>query len=181
MAESPVIETERLRIVPFSEEYLTPRYVSWLNDPEVMRYSRQRHCSHTLESCRQYWQSLVGTPSYFWGIVTRDPELEHIGNMTAYVDAVNSVADLAIMIGERAMWGRGYGTEAFAAGCDYLLREAGIRKVFAGTLSVNTAMLKVMRRVGMVEDGRRIRHFLFEGLEVDHICMALFQEDWEQR
>ena len=46
MAESTVIGTTRLQIIPFREEYLTERYVSWLNDPEVVRFSDQRHRQH---------------------------------------------------------------------------------------------------------------------------------------
>lgn len=176
MAQSSVIETQRLRIVPFSAEHLTPRYVSWLNDPEVVRYSDQRHRHHTLESCQAYWESFAGTPNYFWAIVARDTQLGHIGTMTAYVDSLHSVADMGIMIGARASWEQGYGSEAWMAVCNYLLHQAGIRKVTAGTLSVNIAMLGVMRRAGMVEDGRRIRHCLFEGREVDVVHAALFRE-----
>lgn len=178
MAQSPTIETERLRIVPFSEEHLTPCYVNWLNDPEVVRYSDQRYRKHTLESCREYWQSFTESPNYFWAIVARDAQLGYIGTMTAYVNTIHSVADVGILIGERTVWGRGYGLEAWTAACDYLLREAEIRKVTGGALSVNTAMLKIMRRVGMVEDGRRTRQCLFEGREVDIVHMALFREDW---
>lgn len=176
MAQSAVIETERLLIVPFSEEHLAPGYVSWLNDPEIVRYSDQRHRKHTRESCYEYWRSFSGTPNFFWALVARGVRLGHIGNMTAFVDLVHSVADVGILIGKRAVWGRGYGTEAWIAVCNYLLREAGMRKVTAGTLSVNTAMLKVMRRSGMVDDGRRVRQCLFEGREVDIIHAALFRE-----
>jgi ribosomal-protein-alanine N-acetyltransferase len=176
MAQSSVIETKRLLIVPFSEEHLTPRYVSWLNDPEVVRYSNQRYRTHTLQSCREYWESFEGTPNYFWAVVARDVQLGHIGNMTAYVNTIHSVADVGILIGEQAVWGRGYGSEAWIAVCDYLLHGLGIRKVTAGTLSIHTAMLAVMRRTGMVEDGRHTRQCLFEGREVDMVHAAFFRE-----
>ncbi len=179
MTRSAAIETRRLRIVPFSEEHLTLRYVSWLNDPEVVRYSDQRFRTHTLESCREYWQSFASTSHFFWAIVARDSQLGHIGNINAYVETPHKLADVGIMIGERSAWRGGYGSEAWMAVCDYLIYEAGIRKVSAGTLSVNKAMLGVMRRAGMIEDGRRIRQCLYEGHEVDVIHMALFRESPE--
>ena len=175
MAQSRIIETVHLEIVPFSETYLTQRYLSWLNDPEVVRYSEQRHRVHTLESCCEYMKSFVDTPNYFWALVTKNNELGHIGNMNAYVDLNNSVADLGILIGERKAWRKGYGSEAWIAVCRYLLQEANIRKVTAGTLSVNRAMLGVIRRAGMVEDGRRNRHCLFEGSEIDVIYAAVYR------
>lgn len=175
MAEAPIIETPRLRIVSFSEKYLTARYVGWLNDPSVVCHSEQRHRSHTLESCRQYWQSFTNTPHHFWAITARDPDMGHIGNMNAYIDKMNSVADVGILIGERAVWGKGYGLEAWVAVCDYLLRDVGMRKVTAGTIAANRGMLRIMEKAGMVPDGRRIRQCLVDGTEVDVIHTALFK------
>lgn len=167
--------------MPFTEKFLTSKYVNWLNDPEVVRYSRHRFQSHTIKSCEKYYQSYLETPNYLWAIVVRDSEHGHIGNMNAYVDVNNSVADIGILIGEKKVWGRGYGKEAWVAACDFLLRIEEFRKVTAGTLSVNTAMLKIMQYAGMVEDGRRIRHHTFEGQEVDLMNKALFREDWNSR
>ena len=177
MVEGKVIETQRLRIVPFSEAYLSSRYVNWLHDPEVVRYSEQRHKRHTLETCRQYWQSFNDSPHFFWAITAVDRESEHIGNINAYLDADNSTASVGIMIGERRVWGKGYGLEAWVAVCHYLMYDIGIRKITAGTLAVNKGMLRIMEKSGMVADGRWIRHCLVDGKEVDIIFAALFSHD----
>jgi ribosomal-protein-alanine N-acetyltransferase len=175
------LETPRLRVLPFGEEHLTERYVGWLNDPEVVRFSEQRHHVHTLESCRAYWRSFAGTPHHFWAVVARDPPLGHLGNLNAYVDDRNGVADVGILIGERAAWGRGFGLEAWTAVVDWLFAVRGVRKVTAGTVAPNRGMLRIMERAGMVEDGRRVRHLLVEGREVDVVHAALFREQWEAR
>jgi len=174
MAEPPLIETSRLLIVPFSEKYLTPRYVGWLNDPQVVRYSEQRHKKHTLELCRQYWQSFIDSPHFFWAITAIDSSVGHIGNINAHIDKMNSVADVGILIGERTAWRKGYGLEAWVAVCNYLLRDAGIRKVTSGTIAANKGMLRIMEKAGMVADGRRIRQYMVDGSEVDIIHTALF-------
>jgi [ribosomal protein S5]-alanine N-acetyltransferase len=181
MAESTIIETTRLRITPFSEKYLTPRYVDWLNDPAVVRRSEQRHRSHTLESCRKYWQSFTNTPHYFWAITAIDPNVGHIGNMNAYINATNSVADVGILIGERFVWGKGYGLEAWVAVCDYLLSDVGVRKVTAGTIAANKGMLRIMEKARMVADGRRIRQCVIDGCEEDIIHAALFRSELQKR
>ncbi len=178
MASSPVIFTPRLRLEPFSEKHLSERYVGWLNDPDGTKYSEQRHRRHTLESCRQYMKSFHDTPNYFWAIVAREPPLGHIGNLNAYVEPVHSVADVGILIGEATARGKGLATEAWVAACDYLLRQAGIRKVTAGTVAPNKPMLALMDRVGMCDDGRRVRQCLWNGQEVDMIHGALFRENW---
>lgn len=174
MAESPVIETLRLCVVPFSEQYLTPRYVGWLNDPDVVRYSEQRHQKHTMASCRQYWNSFAGSPNFFWAITLRENPRDHIGNMNAYVDDANKIADVGIMVGEKSFWHRGYGLEAWRAVCSFLLEVAGMRKVTAGTIASNAGMRSIMEKAGMVPDGRRSRHYVVNGVEEDVVHYAFF-------
>lgn len=150
--------TQRLEIIPFAEEHLTDRYISWLNDPEVVMYSDQRFKNHTQKSCREYWQSFQNSPNFFWALVSNDPELGYIGTMTAYVKEQNKEADVGILIGEKAAWGRGYGLEAWQAVCDWLFESANIAKITAGTDVKNTAMRRIMAKAGMAlvkeQDGK---------------------------
>lgn len=176
MAESPPLRTARLVLRPLGREHLVPHYIAWLNDPEVVRYSDQRHQRHTLATCQGYVESFAGTPNHLWAIEAQDEALGFVGTMTAYVDAPHGVADLGILLGERKAWGRGLGSEAWQAAIGYLFREVGIRKVTAGTVEANRPMLAMMRRAGMVEDGRRLRQCVVEGREVDVVHAALFRE-----
>lgn len=155
---------------------MTDRYVGWLNDPEVVRFSEQRHRRHSRASAEAYMRSFEGTPHYFWAILTKDQSM-HVGNINAYVDAANGVADIGVLIGEKAVWGRGYGGEAWTAVCRFLLEEEGMRKVTGGTLSANAGMLAIMRRAGMLPDGVRLRHAVVDGQAVDMVHMALFRDD----
>lgn len=176
MLGGPSVETDRLRMVPFTEEHLTQRYVDWLNDIDVVRYSEQRHRRHNLESCRAYLQSYASSDDMYWAILTRDAVPLHIGNINALINRPNALADVGILIGEKRVWGKGYGAEAWNAVCRRLIEHEGIRKVSAGTLSVNHRMLSIMRRAGMIEDGIRRCHYLWEDRAVDVLYYALFRE-----
>jgi len=179
VAQSPILTSDRLEIAPFVETYCTEDYVRWLNDPEVVRYSNQRHTQHTLTSCQTYFQSFTNSPHYFWIILLQFPQGHRpIGTMTAYLDRANAVADVGIMIGDKSAWGQGYGFEAWITVFHYLFNYVDIRKITAGTLSVNHPMLALMQKAKMRPDGVRIRQALWEGLEVDIIHMAAFREDW---
>jgi [ribosomal protein S5]-alanine N-acetyltransferase len=174
MGTSSILFAERLDLHPFNDSFLTNRYVGWLNDKVTTRYSEQRHRLHTLESCRAYAQSFVASTNFFWAVVAHDPALGHIGNITATVDAPNGVADLAIMIGDSSVRGRGFGLEAWQRACRFLLDDACMRKVTAGTMAINEPMLRIMYTSGMVEEGRRKRQFLVDGTEIDAVLVAVF-------
>jgi len=145
VAKSSNIETKRLFITPFSEKHVTPMYLSWLNDAELMRFSEQRHKKHSISSCKTYLRSFDNTANFFWAIEEQDNGLGHIGNINAYVDIHNKVADIGILIGEVQAQKQGYGLEAWQAVMSFLFKNIEIRKVTAGTVSANLSMIKLMK------------------------------------
>ncbi len=180
MISKPEIRTKRLLITPFREKHLTQCYVGWLNDPELMSFSEHRYKMHTLDSCRTYWKSFEGTSNFFWAIEEIEVGNGHIGNINAYIDKNNLLADVGILIGVKEVQNKGYGIEAWLGVCEFLFKKAGIRKITGGTMSLNVPMVKLMHRAGMVNDGVRKKHYLVEGKEVDILYMAFFKEQWEK-
>ena len=170
------LKTDRLCLRPFTERYITPEYVAWLNDPVVTRYSDQRFKNHTLETCRDYVKSFVGTDNCFWAIFVSESE-RHVGNIAATVNTIHRVADVSILIGDVSHWGKGIGSEAWGCVCRYLFDDLSVRKITAGTLSCNSGMLSIIRHSGMQEEGRRIRQHVLDGKEVDVIYFGIFQKD----
>jgi len=172
LTSSPLLTSARLSLIPFGPSHLTDRYVAWLNDPEVVRFSEQRHRRHTAETCQAYVASFAGTQNHLWAMVCVDPDLGHIGNISATVDGPNRATDIAILIGEKKAWGRNLGTDAWSTAQDWLLGAGGMRKTTAGTMSENLGMLAIMRKTGMIEEGRRRAQFLLDGREVDLVLSA---------
>lgn len=174
MATSPVLTGEVFVLRPFGEDLISARYIGWLNDSQLMQYSRQRFLVHTRESCLAFADSYRDSPHYFWGIVADDPALGHIGNLTANVDVNNRVADLTILVGEASAQGKGFGLAAWSLAMSWLLGPGGFRKVAAGTMAVNTPMIRIMQKSGMVVDGVRSRHFLYQEREIDCVMYGKF-------
>ena len=155
----------RIGLRPFTERDLTPAYVSWLNDPEVVRYSDQRFRHHTIDSCREYLARMRAAGNHF--VVIDEPTRGPIGTMGASVVAVHRTADLGILVGDRSCWGRGYGLEAWSTMMAWLLNAGGLRKVTGGTMACNVAMKAIMERSGMTLEGVRREQQLLDGTPVD--------------
>ena len=103
----------------------------------------------------------------FWAIELRAAPHTHIGNASAYFDLPNRVAEVSILLGDRAMRGKALGSEAWCTVVDYLATSDDVRMVEAGTMSTNTAMLKLFERSGMEITGRQPGRFLLDGCPVD--------------
>lgn len=169
------LKTDHLEIREFEKSDITDKYVGWLNDPDVVRYSELRHRRQTEEMCFEFFEASLRSVDIFLAITETSEGLGHIGNMIAYVDSANNVANLSILIGEKTAWGKGYGKEAWCAVVEALLYREGFRKVEAGTMEVNRAMLGLMAAAGMKHDGTSKAQFALNGSEVDLVRSAIFK------
>jgi [ribosomal protein S5]-alanine N-acetyltransferase len=171
---SPIrLADARVVLEPAIDAHLTDASIAWLNDPEVVRYSELRHARHDRAECIAYRQAMSAGGHFMWGIF-RAREGDHIGNITLTIDRINRVADLAILVGRRDLHGHGLGRAAWALVLDWACSLPGLRKVTAGTMAVNQAMLAIFQRTGMHFEGRRRAHFLLDGCPVDMLLYARF-------
>jgi len=155
-------ENNFLELRPFSFDLITPRYVGWLNDPGLMRYSEQRHRVHTPRTCERWFWDLKNRGGIMWGVFLGD----HIGNISVEVDEANSVADISILMSIS-----GYGTGAFGLAADSL----DYRKLTCGCMDANVAMKRVAEKNGFSEECRRKGQFLLDGAPVDGVYFARFR------
>ncbi len=166
---------DTLRLRDFTEVDVTPAYLSWLNDPVTTRYSNQRFVRHTRETSLRYLQSFSGTPNLFLSVDRTGAG--PIGTMTAYISTVHGTADMGILIGDRTVWGQGLGGEAWSMLMAWLLDQRGLRKVTAGTLACNMAMLRLMEKSGMHHEGSRARQEIVDGIAWDVMYFARFRDE----
>ena len=169
------VSSQRIALDLFTEADITPRYIAWLNDPEVVKYSNQRFKRHTHESCQTYLQALGGSESLFLSLTTRDNKTP-IGTLSAHLNTRHHSADIGILLGDKSYWGQGLGGEAWSLLMAVLLEQAGVRKVSGGTLSCNQAMIAIMEGAGMQADGTRIAQELVEGKAYNIVHYARFRQ-----
>jgi [ribosomal protein S5]-alanine N-acetyltransferase len=166
---------EQVGLRPFEIGDITARYLGWLNDPQVVRFSNQRFVRHDQDSSRKYLQSFTGSDNLFLCMYRLDGG-EAIGSMTAYVARHHGTVDVGILIGERSVWGRGYGQDAWNLLVGWLLHRPEIRKVTAGTVACNGPMLKLMERSGMRLEGARKAQEIIESQPQDVLYYARFRD-----
>ena len=167
----PVLTNGLVRLEPFADRHLTEAYVGWLNTPDVVRFSEQRHRSHDMDSCRAYIAGFSGGPNQLWAVEDQATGA-HVGNITAAINPPNGLADISILIGGGS--GRGYGFAAWRAVMTYLEERGDIRKITGGCLAGNKAMVAIMKKANMHPDGVRATHFLVGGAPMDIVHFASY-------
>lgn len=168
------IETVRLIIEPFvKEKHLTGNYVGWLQNPENTRFSDQRFQLQNIDSCSNYIDWMDKQGNILLAIVDKQSKT-HIGNIGLQFNRPHETVDVSILIGEVSYKTTGRAFEAWNAVLSELVKRKAARKITAGTLAVNKAMHNLMEKSGMVPDGIRKKHQIFEGKAVDVIYYAVF-------
>lgn len=154
---TPYLKTKRLRLyAPCHRAFDIERHVSWLTDKETMKYSGQRHHSHSIQSQTVYVRGFASdcNPHHLWEISRSDGSYDFpIGTLTAYRNRHDNTANLGLLIG-RPFWGNGYGYEAWQAVMDWLFSD-GVRKIEAGCYGRNLGMQAIFRKSGMKIEGCR--------------------------
>jgi len=69
------IDLGEMIITSFSTDLITEKYIAWLNDPDIVKYSEQRHFIHTFESCQRYLMSVSAEQNLFLALIAKDPML----------------------------------------------------------------------------------------------------------
>jgi RimJ/RimL family protein N-acetyltransferase len=164
---------EKVVLNRFAADDICWEYIEWLNDPVVVRFSNQRFIDHDKNSCLSYLASFEKSENLFLGI--RDlADGRLVGTMTAYRSSTSSSVDVGIMVGDKSVWGLGYGQDAWNTLTNWLLDRDYISKVTAGTLASNLGMIKLAERSGMTLDSQRESQQVVEGQKMSVIFYEKF-------
>jgi [ribosomal protein S5]-alanine N-acetyltransferase len=154
----------------FNESYISEKYLNWLNNKELMQYSENRHTNHTIDSCREYYQSFNNSNNLLFAILDKN-NMDHVGNINAYIDTNNLTADIGILVG---VSGKGYGFLGWEAFIKKLFSKYNIRKVSGGTMAVNKAMIKIFIKSGMDYEYSKKQTFIYKERYVDMVGYCIF-------
>ncbi len=173
----PVIPTplygRKVELHPFVLQDITPTYIGWLNDPQVTKFSNQRFYLHDEVTSKAYLATFFCTDNIFCSIRTRI-DGNAVGTITAYINRHHETADIGLMIGNPASWGKGFGQDAWDTLSDWLLNVIHVRKLTAGTAIGNTGMVKIMQRSGMTKEAVRCAQEIIDGQPHDIVYFARF-------
>ena len=171
-------------LAPFTEGHLCdPSYLAWLNDMEVTRYiGRDEFLSETLlEDVEPYVRSVWDDARVHFFAVHKTDDDAFIGTVKVnFGDELGErtrTADIGVMIGDRSCWGKGAATDALSVVCEHAFGELQARKLTAGAMLDNVAMVKAFKKLGFCEEGRLRKRNLVGGEYCDHILFGCFQDE----
>ena len=158
------------------------RFVRWFNDPEVRRYLLMYEPMSRAKEERWFEERLSRKDDIILAIEVREGDCwVHIGNVGLHrIDWKNRVATLGIVIGEKAYWNRGYGTEAVKTMLRYAFHELGLNRVELETYSFNPRAQRCYQKAGFRRERVRRQALYRDGEFHDVITMGILRSEFEE-
>jgi RimJ/RimL family protein N-acetyltransferase len=157
-----------------------PNFVRWFNDPEVRRYLLVSEPMSKAKEERWFEAQLEARDQFIFAVEALvDEKWVHIGNVGLLrVDWKNRTASLGIALGEKDLWGRGYGTDATRTMLRFAFEELGLHRVELDVFEFNSRAIRCYEKVGFRREGTRRQALFRQGRYHDVHLMAILGEEF---
>ena len=156
------------------------RMTRWINDREVTRFMGARY-PWSAAAEEAFLRGTTSAPMAFgdvsFAIETKDGV--HIGSCGLHRASPESRhAELGIMIGEKAYWSKGYGTDAMLTFLRFAFDEMNLNRVDLTVNADNPRAIACYRKCGFVEEVRMRQARYSGGVYSDQFVMGVLREEF---
>lgn len=170
----------KVRLRPIKREDL-PCYVEWFADPEVRRYLAV-YMPFSLTQEERWYEGLQERLERGDDVLLAIETAEgvHIGNVGLHsINWKDRSTELGIVIGEKAYWNQGYGTDAIRTLLGLAFREMNLHRVFLRTDVDNARGIRCYEKAGFRREGTLREAVFKEGAYYDQYMMSILQTEFE--
>jgi len=168
-----------VRLRPLGPADASPAYLSWLNDPDVLRW-RGPKAFPTSSAQLADWLAATAARGDLVLAIETVAGGRHVGNVALNtIQWTHGTAELSIMIGARDMWGRGIGAATIALVTAHAFDSMGLRRLWAE--SPNPAFNRAVERQGWSAEGIKRQAFFADGAYLDIACWGILASEWRTR
>jgi len=151
----------------------------WYSDPEVARLTRYQDGPMRPEEIERFFTARVLGPDTLTMAIHIRATDRLIGSCSfSQLDGDNGSALFHITIGEKDVWGQGYGTEATELMLEHAFTRLGLHRVALSVFSFNERAIRSYEKAGFVVEGRAREAIWRGGRFWDEISMSVLEQEW---
>ncbi len=177
-----MLRGELVRLTAENPEVMAERFVHWNQDSEYLRLLDTD--PPRLPSAKKWREWLEKdldaetSPETLFGIRTLDGD-ELIGFMGIF-DLFQNQGDalVAIAVGERERWGKGFGTDAMRIMLRYAFNELNLRRMGLMVFEYNPRAIRSYQKAGFTIEGCTRESLLRDGKRWGFVYMGILREEW---
>jgi RimJ/RimL family protein N-acetyltransferase len=175
----PILRGERVYLRPAERSDLE-QFVRWLSDAEVKRHLAMR--SPISQAMEEKWFDQVveqqGRDRYHFVICLLSDGRPIGATDLREINLEDGRAAFGIVIGEKAEWNRGYGTDALNAICDFGFGQLRLERIELDVYADNLNAQRSYEKAGFTREGTLRHGHYSDGRFIDVERMALLRSEW---
>lgn len=175
---TPVVKGPKVYLAPHCVED-AEKYMNWFNDPEINQYAKTRF-HNTLESEQDFLRKAHNPPTDFFFAVHKTSDNSLIGACGLHrVNPVHRNAVFGIFIGDKACWGKGFGTETTLLVLHYAFRRINVNRVELEVLTTNKRAIRAYEKAGFQHEGIARAALFDNGQFHDTVRMSILATEFD--
>ncbi len=160
-----------------------PRFVEWLNDPEVRRYvTVNLPISQANED--GWFENMLKNPpeEQPFAIEIKDGDSWRlVGNCGFFdINRFARYAEVGILIGDKSCWNKGYGTEVMRLLLRIGFQTINLNRIFLRVDKANKGGIRAYEKAGFIHEGSFRQGTFRDGQYEDVLFMSVLRSEWEQ-
>lgn len=160
----------------FVEQHI-PTYYKWRNDETIAVFDQSEFLRpRSYEEIEDWAQILVNGHTYIASV-----DGVYIGTIALMkVDERNRHAELAIVIGEKDYWSKGYGSQMMHTLLEYGFEGLNLERLYLHVFSFNERAIKFYEKFNFKHEGT-LRNMLYRnGKYHDLLAYGLMRDEWQR-
>ncbi len=180
--DSNLLQGELVHFTAENPEVMAANFSRWNQDTEWLRLlDTDPPRLLSVKKWREWLEKGLerGTPDeLFFAIRTLDKDvlIGFIGLFDFFQQHGDTL--VAIALGEREYWGKGYGTDAMRVMLRYAFNELNLRRVGLIVFDYNPRAMRSYEKAGFIPEGRIRGAILREGRRWDWLYMGIMRQEW---
>lgn len=136
---------------------------------------------YTYQDEQKWFDTITATKDVYSFAIETIKEKEYIGGCGINnIDWKNSVVEVGIFIGDKNLWGKGYGTDAMKILIRFIFDQMNINKIKLKVFSFNERGIKSYEKCGFKKEGILRQEIFRNGKYYDDILMGLLRNEYIQ-
>ena len=152
----------------------------WSNDAELRKLIGEVEPMNQAET-EKFYKELRADKDRIWFMIIlkiNDRVLGEAGLLRMFRPW--RTTDMTIIIGEKDVWGKGYGTEAGRLLLDYAINKLGFHRVSIGVVGLNERALRFWKKLGFKKEGVERDGYYFDNKFSDFIMMSILEDEFRK-
>lgn len=180
MNSADLFTGELVRLTAEDPETVAKPYSEWARDTEFSRYlDSNPPYTFSAKKWKEWMEKdMEKDNNHFFSIRTLDGN-QFIGFVALFeLHWQHGDTMVAIALGPREYWGKGYGTEAMNLMLRYAFTELNLRRVALDVFEYNPRAIRSYEKAGFVHEGRVRQYLHRSGRRWDLVFMGILREEW---